>query len=60
MQGQSYSFLKNELERIESVLKGGALEDTQSDQFMIRRNILSRLVSIVESAGDIYVGRDEQ
>jgi hypothetical protein len=55
----SYAFMKPEITRIENILKSGALEDTQFDQFTIRQNILSRLVAFIEAAGDVYVGHEE-
>jgi hypothetical protein len=40
---------------MESIMKTSTLDDKQKDEFTVRKNILSRFLSIVEAAGDIYL-----
>lgn len=44
---------------MESVMKSANLDDKQRDEFTMRKNILSRFLSIIEAAGDIYLKADQ-
>lgn len=55
----SYAFIKAEVSRMESVMKSSSLDDKQRDEFTIRKNILSRLLSIIEAAGEVFLKADQ-